>query len=154
MAAPKALASHTAASTGQLDVDLVTPRGTVAHTAADGVTAPGEEGEFQLLAGHVPLLVALRPGVLTIGDKVGSRYAVSGGYLRVDTTGRVEILVEQAMTGSSVDVEAAKVEQKAAEAELAKWGDRPLDGDYKNLRARADWASARIAAASHGGASN
>jgi F-type H+-transporting ATPase subunit epsilon len=130
-----------------LDVDLVTPRGVVAHTATDGVTAPGEEGEFELLAGHVPLLVALKPGVLAIGDRKPQRYAVSSGYLRVDPSGRVEVLVEQAVLGSEVDVEAARADLKSAEAELAKWGDKPLDGDYRNLRARADWAAARIAAA-------
>src|SRR6187455_2494282 len=125
MAAPKQLADRAAqVSSGQLDVDLVTPRGVVAHTATDGVTAPGEEGEFELLAGHVPLLVALKPGVLTIGDKTRTRYAVSSGYLRVDPTGRVEVLVEQAMPGSDVDVDAARTEQKTAEAELAKWGDK------------------------------
>jgi len=151
MAAPKALPG-TAPAGGpvglptRLDVDLVTPRGVVAHEATDGLTAPGEEGEFELLPGHVPLLVALKPGVLTIGERSRTRYAVSSGYLRVDPTGRVEVLVEQAVLGSDVDVEAARGELRAAEAELGKWGDRALDGDYKNLRHRADWAAARIAA--------
>ena len=149
MAAPKQLPGKVAEHRGdRLDIDLVTPRGVVAHQATDGLTAPGEEGEFELLPGHVPLLVALKPGVLVIGEKSRTRYAVSSGYLRVDPTGRVEVLVEQAVPGNEVDVEAARAEHKAAEAELAKWGDKPLDGDYKNLRHRADWAAARIAASS------
>jgi F-type H+-transporting ATPase subunit epsilon len=130
-----------------LDVDLVTPRGVVAHESTDGLTAPGEEGEFELLPGHVPLLVALKAGVLIIGERVRTRYAVSQGYLRVDPTGRVEVLVEQALLANEVDVEAARAELKSAEAELARWGDKALDGDWKNLRQRADWAQARIAAA-------
>jgi F-type H+-transporting ATPase subunit epsilon len=132
----------------RLDVDLVTPRGVVAHEATDGLTAPGEEGEFELLPGHVPLLVALKPGVLIIGERVRTRYAVSSGYLRVDPTGRVEVLVEQAVLGADVDVESAKSDLRTAETELLKWGDKAMDGDYKNLRHRADWAQARIAAAS------
>ena len=152
MAAPKALpgnapAERPAGLSTRLDVDLVTPRGVVAHEATDGLTAPGEEGEFELLPGHVALLVALKPGVLTIGERTRTRYAVSSGYLRVDPTGRVEVLVEQAVLGADVDVEGSRGELRAAEAELAKWGDRALDGDYKNLRQRADWAAARIAAA-------
>ncbi len=131
----------------RLDIDLVTPRGVVAHQASDGLTAPGEEGEFELLPGHVPLLTALKPGVLTIGEKSPTRYAVSSGYLRVDPTGAVEVLVEQAILGTDVDTDAARADLKAAEAELSKWGDRPLDGDYKNLRQRADWATARLSAA-------
>ena len=127
-----------------LGVNLVTPRGVVAHTDADSVQAPGELGEFELLPGHVPMLTALRPGVLTIGTKARTRYAVSSGYLRVDPSGAVEILVEQALPTVEIDPEAAKRDLAAAEAELAKWGDRPLDGDYVNMRQRAGWARARL----------
>jgi len=132
-----------------LGVNLVTPRGVVAHTDADSVQAPGELGEFELLPGHVPMLTALRPGVLTIGTKARARYAVSQGYLRVDPSGAVEILVEQAVPASDVDAEAAKRELAAAETELSKWGDRPLDGDYVNAQQRAGWARARLDAVGH-----
>jgi len=132
-----------------LKVNLVTPRGVVAHTDADSVQAPGELGEFELLPGHVPLLTALKPGVLTIGTKARARYAASSGYLRVDPSGDVEILVEQALAAKDVDVEAAKKDLAAAETELAKWGDKPMDGDYQNVRQRAGGAKAQLDAASH-----
>lgn len=134
---------------GNLAVNLVTPKGVVAHTDADSVTAPGELGEFELLPGHVPMLTALRPGVLVIGTKTRARYAVSSGYLRVDPAGAVEILVEQAVSAKDIDSESAKNELKTAEAELAKWGDKAQDGEYTNLSQRAGWARARIDAASH-----
>src|SRR5262245_45131513 len=132
-----------------LGINLVTPRGVVAHTDADSVQAPGELGEFELLPGHVPMLAALRPGVLTIGTKARQRYAVSSGYLRVDPSGAVEILVEQAMPTVDIDAEAAKKDLSLAEGELAKWGDKPLDGDYVNLQHRAGWARARLDAVAH-----
>ena len=127
-----------------LGVNLVTPRGVVAHTDADSVQAPGELGEFELLPGHVPMLTALKPGVLTIGTKARARYAVSSGYLRVDPGGAVEILVEQAIPTAEIDADEARKELAAAEAELAKWGDRPLDGEYVNMQQRAGWARARL----------
>jgi F-type H+-transporting ATPase subunit epsilon len=132
-----------------LAVNLVTPRGVVAHTDADSVQAPGELGEFELLPGHVPMLTALKAGVLTIGTKARARYAVSTGYLRVDPNGAVEILVEQAQPAKEVDADAAKKDLAAAEAELSKWGDKPQDGDYLNLQQRAGWARARIDANAH-----
>ena len=132
-----------------LAVNLVTPRGVVAHTDAESVQAPGELGEFELLPGHVPMLTALRPGVLTIGTKARQRYAVASGYLRVDPSGAVEILVEQALPTVDIDAEAAKKDLAGAEAELAKWGDRPLDGDYVNMQQRAGWARARLDAVAH-----
>ena len=132
-----------------LGVNLVTPRGVVAHTDADSVQAPGELGEFELLPGHVPMLAALKPGVLTIGTKARQRFAVSSGYLRVDPSGAVEILVEQALPSGDIDAEAAKKDLAAAEAELARWGDRPADGDYLNAQQRAGWARARLDAVVH-----
>jgi ATP synthase F1 epsilon subunit len=132
-----------------LNVNLVTPRGVVAHTDADSVQAPGELGEFELLPGHIPMLTALRPGILAIGTKPRARYAVSSGYLRVDPSGAVEILVEQAMPTSAIDADAAKKDLASAEAELAKWGDRPLDGDYVNVQQRVGWARARLDAVGH-----
>jgi ATP synthase F1 epsilon subunit len=132
-----------------LGVNLVTPRGVIAHTDADSVQAPGELGEFELLPGHIPMLTALRPGVLTIGTKVRARFAVSSGYLRVDPSGAVEILVEQAMPVSAIDAEVAKKDLTTAEAELAKWGERPLDGDYLNVQQRVGWARARLDAVAH-----
>src|SRR3954464_12695536 len=132
-----------------LGVNLVTPRGVVAHTEADSVQAPGELGEFELLPGHIPMLTALKPGVLTIGTKARARYAVSSGYLRVDPSGAVEILVEQALPTTDIDAEAAKKDLAVAEAEIAKWGDRPLDGDYVNMQQRAGWARARLDAVRH-----
>ena len=137
------------ATGGFLGVNLVTPRGVVAHTDTDSVQAPGELGEFELLPGHIPMLTALKPGVLTIGAKTRARYAVGAGYLRVDPSGSVEILVEQAVPAKDIDADAAKKDLANAEAELAKWGDKPLDGDYVNLQARASWARARLDAAAH-----
>lgn len=127
-----------------LGINLVTPKGVIAHTEADSVQAPGELGEFELLPGHIPLLTALKPGVLTIGSKTRARYAVASGYLRVDPTGAVEILVEQALASKDIDSDAAKKDLVAAETELAKWGDKAMDGDYVNVKARADWARARL----------
>ncbi|KAB2910109.1 MAG: ATP synthase F1 subunit epsilon [Kofleriaceae bacterium] len=135
-------------ATGALDVNLVTPKGVVAHEAATGLTAPGELGMFELLPGHIPLLTALRPGVLTIGGgRFRGRYAVSTGYLRVDPAGNVEVLVEQAVPSHEVDVEKAKADLKVAESDLASWGDKPTDGDWVNLLHRVQWAQARIDAA-------
>jgi F-type H+-transporting ATPase subunit epsilon len=132
-----------------LGVNLVTPKGVIAHTDTDSLQAPGELGEFELLPGHVPMLSALRPGVLTIGNKSKARYAVSNGYLWVDPPNPVEVFFEPAVPADKIDLAVANADLRAAEAELAKWGDKPQDGDYENLSHRVGWARARIDAASH-----
>ena len=131
-----------------LDVRVVTPKGVVAHADTDGLTAPGELGEFELLPGHVPMLTALKPGVLTIGDKSRTRYAVSVGYLRIDPANSVEVLVDLAMLGTEVDADAARVDFDQAKAALDAWGDRPTDGDWRNAVHRMQWAQARLDACS------
>ena len=130
-----------------LGVHVVTPKGVIAHTETDQLTAPGELGEMGLLPGHLPLLTSLRPGVLVIGDRQQTRYAVSGGYLRIDQVNTVEVLVDEALLGKDVDVAAAKAELAAAEGELAAWGDKPTDGDWQIQRQRAAWAQAKLDAA-------
>ncbi|MEO8551882.1 MAG: ATP synthase F1 subunit epsilon [Kofleriaceae bacterium] len=132
-----------------LAVNLVTPRGVIAHTDTDSLQAPGDLGEFELLPGHVPMLTALKAGVLTIGTKARARYAVSTGYLRIDPQGAVEVLVERAKPVAEIDAAAAQTDLKSAEAELARWGDKAQDGDYANLVARADFARAQIDAVAH-----
>jgi hypothetical protein len=61
----------------------------------------------------------------------------------------IEVLVEQAVLGSDVDVDVAKADLKSSEAELAKWGDKPTDGDWKILVNKVAWAQARLDAASN-----
>lgn len=131
-----------------LSLNLVTPQGVLATQETQSVQAPGELGMFELLPGHVPLLAALKAGVLVIGHK--ERFAVSDGYLRVDPANAVEILVEKAVAAKDVDVELAKKDLGAAEAELAKWAtsDKAPDGDYTALVHKQAWARARLDAAS------
>jgi F-type H+-transporting ATPase subunit epsilon len=141
MADAKSLAGQGGAS---LAVNMVTPRGPVAITETDAVTAPGALGEFEVLPGHVPFLTALHPGVLVLGDKERTVYAVGAGFLQVDQAGTTEILVQQAIAGSEVDPEPTRTELAAAEAELETWKDKPQDGDWKNLDGRRAWAQAQL----------
>ena len=45
-------------------LEIVTPRGRALTADVDEVTAPGVEGEFGILPGHLPILAALRTGIV------------------------------------------------------------------------------------------
>ena len=132
-----------------------TPRGSLVDTEVDEVTAPGELGEFGVLAGHVPLMSALKPGVLWYKGKDRSGIlAVGQGFLQVapqpqadDQHGgshdRVLVLVDQALTASDVDRARAEKELAAADKELAAWHGE-LDGAHQALIERRGWAQARL----------
>jgi len=95
------------------------------------------------------MLSALKAGVITIGTapKPVVNYAVSSGYLRVDETGTVEILVEQAVPAVEINEDAAKKDLEVAKLELDRWGDKPTNAEHLNIEQRAAWAQARLDAA-------
>jgi F-type H+-transporting ATPase subunit epsilon len=125
---------------------MVTPRGKIAEEHTDAVTAPGELGEFEVLPGHVPMLSELHPGVLSLGEASRRVYAVGRGYLRVDVTGDVEILVDEAIAADKIDAAEAQEELRKLAGELEHWTE-PQNAAYKTLKSRHDWAQARVLAA-------
>src|SRR5262245_40539289 len=138
-------------------LSVTTPRGALVDTDVDEVTAPGELGEFGVLPGHVPLMSALKPGVLwyKAGDRSGI-IAVGQGFLQVaqlpqadDHKGgrdRVLVLVDQALTARDVDRDRAEKDLVAADRDLAAWQGE-LDGAHQALVERRGWAQARLDAA-------
>lgn len=128
---------------GGLEIHVVTPSGPITEERTDAVTAPGELGEFEVYPGHVPFLTKLHAGVLVLGDRGRTIYAVGPGVLEVEPSGAVRILVEQAVTGSDVDVEEARAEIDATQPALKDWKEEQ-NAEYRNLKARLDWAQAQL----------
>jgi len=138
-------------------LSVTTPRGALVDTDVEEVTATGELGEFGVLPGHVPLMSALKPGVLWYkGKDRAGVLAIGQGFLQVaplpqadDRAGgrdRVLVLVDQAVTAKDVDRASAEKDLAAAERELAAWTGE-LDGRHQNLVERRGWAQARLDAA-------
>ncbi len=46
--------------------DLVSPEKLLFSGEVDQVDVPGTEGDFGVLAGHAPIVSALRPGIMTV----------------------------------------------------------------------------------------
>jgi len=133
---------------------LTTPRGAIIDLDVEEVTAPGALGEFGVLPGHVPLMSALRPGVLVYRAKTSSGIvAVGPGFLQVaapaqnDTMNdRILVLVDQALVAADIDKAEAQKDVVAADKELVGWKGE-LDGAYRALEIRRQWAQARLDAA-------
>jgi F-type H+-transporting ATPase subunit epsilon len=105
---------------GTFKFELVTPERMLLSEDAAQVVVPGVEGEFTVLAGHAPVLSALRPGVIdaTLGDARTVRVFVKGGFAEVDAE-RLIVLAERAFDVSSIDAASVSSELQTAEAELA-----------------------------------
>jgi F-type H+-transporting ATPase subunit epsilon len=66
-------------------LEIVTPKGRALQAITDEVEAPSQGGEFGVLPGHLPLLAALRTGIVTY--RVGQdskRCAVGVGFVEAD----------------------------------------------------------------------
>lgn len=132
----------------KLKVNVVTPAGQLTDTETNAVTAPGELGEFEVLPGHIPFLTELHAGVLRIGEKPEKVeiYATGIGFLRVNQEGVVEVLIEQGLAVEDIDVDAANEQLRELRPQVAAWKKGP-DAEFKNLKARHDWALAQVDAA-------
>jgi F-type H+-transporting ATPase subunit epsilon len=121
---------------------IVTPEKEALAIECDEVVAPGVNGEIGLLPGHVPLITAIRPGVLTVikgGRK--SYYAVSSGFAEVESD-QVTVLTASCEPASDIDVERARKALSEAEGKLEKLG--PEDQGYDAARFQMERARARL----------
>ena len=102
--------------------DLVSPEKLAFSGEVDQVDVPGFEGEFGVLAGHAPIVAAMRPGILTVhtGEEK-QRIIVLGGLAEMSEKG-LTILADVAQSLEELDramlAEAiAEMEAKLAEKE-------------------------------------
>ena len=109
--------------------DLVSPEKLAFSGEVDQVDIPGFEGDFGVLAGHAPVVAALRPGILTVttgGSK--QMIIVLGGMAEVSEKG-LTVLADVATSLDEVDhaqfaetiadMEAKLSEKEGGELDLA-----------------------------------
>jgi F-type H+-transporting ATPase subunit epsilon len=106
----------------KIQLEIVTPRGRALAAAVDEVTAPSVEGEFGVLPGHLPLLAALRTGIVKY--RIGSETkecAVGTGFAEAGPD-KLVILTNEYTERAQIDPvlvrkELGEVEQKLARLE-------------------------------------
>ena len=83
--------------------DLVSPEKMAFTGEVDQVDIPGAEGDFGVLAGHAPVVAAVRPGILTVisgGSK--QKIIVLGGLAEVSDKG-LTVLADVATSIEELD---------------------------------------------------
>jgi F-type H+-transporting ATPase subunit epsilon len=102
--------------------DLVSPEKLAFSGEVNQVDVPGVEGDFGVLAGHAPVVAAVRPGILTIttGD-THQKMIVLGGLAEVSDN-RLTVLADVATSVRELDraqfaETIAEMEEKLAEKE-------------------------------------
>ncbi|MDE0482398.1 MAG: F0F1 ATP synthase subunit epsilon [Candidatus Poribacteria bacterium] len=119
-------------------LEIRTPEKLIFEGDVTSVNAPGIEGNFQILYGHIPFLTALDVGEIRVQESGTPRsIATSGGVFEVLRTG-VTALVETAEWASDIDVSRAESAFERAQEQLA--ADAP---DLNRPRAEAALARAQ-----------
>jgi F-type H+-transporting ATPase subunit epsilon len=114
--------------------DLVSPEKLLLSGEVDQVDVPGSEGDFGVLAGHAPLVAALRPGILTIkrgGEEI--KIVIFGGFAEVSPAG-LTVLADTAASIEEFDRAVLAMHIKAAEEKVAKMdASKVLDKEITRL---------------------
>jgi F-type H+-transporting ATPase subunit epsilon len=113
--------------------DLVSPEKLAFSGEVDQVDVPGVEGDFGVLAGHTPVVAAIRPGILTVrSGGTHEKIIVLGGLAEVSEHG-LTVLADVAT--SIQDLDRARFDDKIAEmeAKLAEKEGSELDREIERL---------------------
>ena len=95
--------------------DLVSPEKLAFSGEVDQVDVPGLEGDFGVLAGHAPIVAAVRPGILTItAGGTHEKIIVLGGLAEMSEKG-LTVLADVAT--STADIDRAQFAETIAEME-------------------------------------
>ncbi len=114
-------------TSGRILLEIVTPQRLLVSEAVEEIVAPGSEGYFGVLPGHLPFMTTLKVGELTYRKEREERHlAVSWGYAEVRPE-KVIILAETAERAEEIDVDRARRAKGRAEERLRKWGDETID---------------------------
>ena len=124
-------------------LEVVTPEKVVVSQEVDMVVAPGTEGEFGILPGHVLFLSGIIPGEMRYNSGTETvSLVVSTGFAEVSDD-KVSILVDAAERGTEVDIGRAQQAVERARERLAK-GKSADDIDYSRAEIALKRAMARL----------
>lgn len=83
--------------------DLVSPEKLAFSGEVDQVDIPGAEGDFGVLAGHAPVIAAIRPGIVTVRTGTGhQKIIVLGGLAEMSEKG-LTVLADVATSLEELD---------------------------------------------------
>lgn len=127
-----------------LKLVVTTPLGLALDAEAHSVRAQSVKGELGILPGHLPLLAALKCGLVWWRTAHDTRVACMGpGFLEVEPD-RVNVLADLFALPSEIDVEETKKELAAANEALKAFGERHEGPVYEELQRDIDWAQAKL----------
>jgi F-type H+-transporting ATPase subunit epsilon len=114
------------------------------RAATTEVTAPSVEGEFGILPGHIPVLAALRPGIVGYKDAgADHKVAVGLGFVEV-AHDRAIMLTEKFARREDIDIVETRARLKEISEELQAWSGDATDPKRHALIEEEQWLGALL----------
>ncbi len=130
-----------------LKLEIVTPTGVAFARDVLEVDAPTVGGEIGVLPGHVPMLTALRTGIVTArAPQAGEepfRFAVAHGVLEV-TREKAVVLTDHFAKKEDVDIVKTRARFKVVDEELVAWTGEPDDPKRYELIEEEQWLATQL----------
>ena len=110
-------------------LSVVAPDREVVAENVTSVIAPGTSGYFGVMADHLPLVAALKPGLLEYLDAHNQRHFVyvGGGFVEIKSN-RMTVLADEASPARDIDLSRAEADLEQARRAL-RGEDTPLTED-------------------------
>src|SRR5580704_4193380 len=134
----------------KIRLEIVTPKGRALDVSADEVTAPSVEGEFGVMPGHLPLLAALRTGLVTyrVGGET-KKCAIGPGFAEAGPNA-VSILTDEFLEREQIDPVVVRKDLGETQAKIAALetkANEPGDHNEEELEAlvnHENWLAAQL----------
>ncbi|MFO0666405.1 MAG: ATP synthase F1 subunit epsilon [Polyangiaceae bacterium] len=104
----------------KIDLEIVTPKGRALTAQVDEVTAPSVNGEFGVMPGHIPLLAALRTGIVTYRAGGDTKSCAVGSGTAEAGPDKLLLLVDAFVEKDNVDPVLCHKELSEAQADYDK----------------------------------
>ena len=128
-----------------LTLEIATPLGLQLQTECESIAAPSVQGEFGVFPGHLPLLAALRSGVVSyVVNGKNEVAAVGPGFVEAGPE-RVLLLTDSFALADEVDADEVREQLAAAEARLDALETEYSGTEYDEIKRAIEWAHARLA---------
>ena len=129
----------------QLSLEVATPVGLALSTDCESIAAPSVDGEFGVFPGHLPLLAAMRSGVIRYRVEGEDRAAAVGpGFVEAGPE-RVLLLTDSFAVPADIDADDVGAELEEAEKRLESFDGDFAGSDYAEIVRDVEWARARLA---------
>lgn len=125
------------------DLTVVSAEQKLFSGKVNSIQVSGIDGELGILAGHTPLLTAIKPGIVKIvSDNQEEVIYVSGGFLEVQPS-IVTVLADTAIRGAELDQERILAAKRQAEENIKN---HHKDEDYTVMTAKLEKELAKLRA--------